>query len=89
MGIRAARLHGLIPRALATAMVAVPTRHDPIGSAEQTVLDSVKRPGLGDAEGVVWPAVEQLYLRCDPEGSAEIAGAQKMRTTSARLGERR
>ena len=118
MGISAARLHGVIPRALATAVVAVPTRHDPIRladrqalvrfvvrdtarldaerletelgpvlatTAEQTVLDLAKRPGLGDAEGEVWPAVEQLYRRCDPEVLAEIAGAQKMRTTLTRL----
>lgn len=125
MGVSAARLHGVIPRALATAVVAVPTRHDPIRladrqalvrfvvrdtarldaeridtelgpvlvtTAEQTVLDLVKRPGLGDAEGEVWPAVEQLYRRCEPEVLAEIAEAQKMRTTllrlQARLGEK-
>ena len=118
MGVSAARLHGAIPRALATAVVAVPTRHDPIRladrqavvrfvvrdtarldaeridtelgavlvtTAEQTVLDLVKRPGLGDAEGEVWPAVEQMYRRCDPEVLAELAGAQKMRRTLARL----
>ena len=118
MGVSAARLHGAIPRALATAVVAVPTRHDPIRladrqavvrfvvrdtarldaerldtelgavlvtRAEQTVLDLVKRPGLGDAEGEVWPAVEQMYRRCDPEVLAELAGAQKMRRTLARL----
>nr|WP_037219958.1 type IV toxin-antitoxin system AbiEi family antitoxin [Rhodococcus sp. JG-3] len=121
MGVSAARLHGAIPRALATAVVAVPTRHDPIRLAdrqavvrfvvrdtarldaervdtelgavlvttpEQTVLDLVKRPGLGDAEGEVWPAVEQLYRRCDAEVLAEIAGVQKMRTTSMRLRDR-
>ncbi|WP_306305361.1 type IV toxin-antitoxin system AbiEi family antitoxin domain-containing protein [Rhodococcoides yunnanense] len=124
MGISAARLHGVVPRALATAVVAVPKRHDPIRLAdrpavirfvvrdtarldaeridtelgavlvttpEQTVLDLVKRPGLGDAEGEVWAAVEQLYRRCDRGVSAEIAGAQKMKTTllrlQARLGE--
>ena len=54
-------------------------------TAEQTVLDLVKRPGLGDAEGEVWPAVEQLYRWCDPEVLAEIARAQKMRTTLSRL----
>lgn len=118
MGVSAARLHGAVPRALATAVVAVPTRHDPIRlayrqalgrfvvrdtarldaeridtelgavlvtTAEQTVLDLVKRPGLGDAEGEVWPAVEQLYRRCDRGVLAEIAGAQKMRTTLVRL----
>jgi len=30
MGVSAARVHGAIPRALATAVVAAPTRHDPI-----------------------------------------------------------
>ncbi|QCB52598.1 hypothetical protein E5720_06980 [Rhodococcus sp. PAMC28707] len=118
MGVSAARLHGAIPRALATAVVAVPTRHDPIRLAdrqavvrfvvrdtarldaeridtelgpvlvttpEQTVLDLVKRPGLGDAEGEVWPAVEQLHRKCDRGVLAEIAGAQKMRTTLTRL----
>ncbi|MGB3769590.1 MAG: type IV toxin-antitoxin system AbiEi family antitoxin [Rhodococcus sp. (in: high G+C Gram-positive bacteria)] len=125
MGVSAARLHGAIPRALATAVVAVPKRHDPIRladrpalvrfvvrdtarldaeridselgpvlvtTAEQTVLDLVKRPGLGDAEGEVWSAVEQLYRRCDLEVLAEVAGTQKMRTTltrlQARLGEK-
>lgn len=121
MGVSAARLHGAIPRALATAVVAVPTRHDPIRladrpavvrfvvrdtarldaeridtelgpvlvtTAEQTVLDLVKRLGLGDAEGEVWPAVEQLYRRCDPEVLAEIAEAQKMRMTLTRLQDR-
>lgn len=121
MGVSAARLHGLIPRALATAVVAVPTRHDQIRlvdrqavvrfvvrdtprldaeridtelgpvlvtTAEQTVLDLVKRPGLGDAEGEVWPAVEQLYRRCDPDVLSEIADAQKMRLTLTRLRDR-
>ncbi|WP_346772982.1 type IV toxin-antitoxin system AbiEi family antitoxin domain-containing protein [Rhodococcoides fascians] len=121
MGVSTARLHGAIPRALATAVVAVPTRHDPIRladrqavvrfvvrdtarldaeridtelgpvlvtTAEQTVLDLVKRPGLGDAEGEVWPAVEQLYRKCDPEVLAEIAEAQKMRTTLTRMQDR-
>ncbi|WP_373270539.1 type IV toxin-antitoxin system AbiEi family antitoxin [Rhodococcus sp. 1163] len=125
MGVSAARLHGAIPRALATAVVAVPTRHDPIQLAdrqavvrfvvrdtarldaeridtelgavlvttpEQTVLDLEKRPGLGDAEGEVWPAVEQLYRKCDRGVLADIAGAQTMRTTllrlQARLGEK-
>ncbi|OZC41698.1 hypothetical protein CH286_27100 [Rhodococcus sp. WWJCD1] len=121
MGVSAARLHGAIPRALATAVVAVPTRHDPIRlvdrqavvrfvvrdtarldaeridtelgpvlatTAEQAVLDLVKRPGLGDAEGEVWPAVEQLYRKCDPKVLAEIAEAQKMRTTLVRMQDR-
>lgn len=45
----------------------------------------MKRPGLGDAEGEVWPAVERLYPKCDPEVLAEIAGAQQMGTTLTRL----
>ena len=121
MGVSAARLHGAIPRALATAVVAVPARHDPIRLAdrqalvrfvvrdtarldaeridtelgpvlvttpEQTVFDLVKRPGLGDAEGEVWPAVEQLYRKCDPRVLAEIAEAQKMRMTLTRMQDR-
>ncbi|MCZ4563963.1 hypothetical protein O4160_24275 [Rhodococcus sp. IEGM 1401] len=121
MGVSAARLHGAIPRALATAVVAVPTRHDPIRlvdrqavvrfvvrdtarldaeridtelgpvlatTAEQAVLDLVKPPGLGDAEGEVWPAVEQLYRKCDLKVLAEIAEAQEMRTTLTRLQDR-
>ncbi|MDJ0392390.1 hypothetical protein QMK17_03450 [Rhodococcus sp. G-MC3] len=59
-----------------------------VTTVEQTVLDLVKRPGLGDAEGEVWPAVEQLYRRCDPVVVAEIADAQKMRTTLTRLQDR-
>jgi hypothetical protein len=35
MGVSAARLHGVIPRALATAVVAVPKRHDPIWLADR------------------------------------------------------
>ena len=34
MGVRAARSHGVTPRPLATADVAVPTRHDPIRLAD-------------------------------------------------------
>ncbi|WP_230598307.1 MULTISPECIES: type IV toxin-antitoxin system AbiEi family antitoxin [Nocardiaceae] len=38
MGVSAARLHGAIPRALATAVVAVPTRHDPIRLADREAV---------------------------------------------------
>lgn len=38
MGVSAARLHGVIPRALATAAVAVPTRHDPIRLADRQAV---------------------------------------------------
>ena len=118
MGVSAARLHGAIPRPLATAVVAVPTRHDPIRladrkavvrfavrdtarldaeridtelgpvlvtTAEQTVLDLMKRPGLCDAEGEVWPAVEQSYRKCNPKVLAENADAQKVRKTLVRM----
>ncbi|MGF0312057.1 type IV toxin-antitoxin system AbiEi family antitoxin [Rhodococcus sp. IEGM1428] len=101
MGVSAVRSHGVIPRALATAVVAVPTRHDPIrladrqavvrfvvrdtarldaeridtelgavlvATAEQAVLDLVKRPRLGDVEGcgVACSAavVQTLRRRC-------------------------
>ncbi|MGB3373038.1 MAG: type IV toxin-antitoxin system AbiEi family antitoxin [Rhodococcus sp. (in: high G+C Gram-positive bacteria)] len=39
MGVSSARLHGVIPRALATAVIAVPTRHDPIRSADRQAAD--------------------------------------------------
>ncbi|WP_176458141.1 MULTISPECIES: hypothetical protein [Nocardiaceae] len=38
MGVSAARLHGAIPRALATAVVAVPKRHDPLRLADRREL---------------------------------------------------
>lgn len=38
MGVSAARLHGAIPRALATAVVAVPTLHDPIRLADRQAV---------------------------------------------------
>ncbi|MGU3432605.1 type IV toxin-antitoxin system AbiEi family antitoxin [Actinomycetes bacterium M1A6_2h] len=38
MGISAARLHGVVPRALATAVVAVPTRHDAIRFADRPAM---------------------------------------------------
>ncbi|MFY2786607.1 hypothetical protein [Rhodococcus sp. MALMAid1271] len=38
MGVSAARLHGAIPRALAMAVVAVPTRHDPIRLADRQAV---------------------------------------------------
>ncbi|MGV0624848.1 type IV toxin-antitoxin system AbiEi family antitoxin domain-containing protein [Mycolicibacter minnesotensis] len=52
MGVSAARLHGAIPRALATAIVAVPQQHRPIGlSDRQAVVRFVKRNTQGlDAE---------------------------------------
>jgi predicted transcriptional regulator of viral defense system len=52
MGISAARLHGAIPRALATATVAVPAQHRPITLSDRTaVVRFVKRNTQGiDAE---------------------------------------
>jgi hypothetical protein len=118
MGISAARLHGAIPRALATAVIAVPSRHDPIAFAdraatvrftvrdtsrldatrmptelctalvstiEQTVLDLTKRPTLGNAAPEAVAAVDALFPRCDPDILADIAEAQNMRATLARL----
>ena len=38
MGVSAARLHGVVPRALANAVVAVPTRHDPIRLADRQAV---------------------------------------------------
>ncbi|MCK0092881.1 type IV toxin-antitoxin system AbiEi family antitoxin [Rhodococcus sp. F64268] len=52
MGVSAARLHGAIPRALATAIVAVPYRHRPIDLADRpATLRFVQRDTDGlDAE---------------------------------------
>lgn len=52
MGISAARLHGAIPRALATAIVAVPQQHRPITLSDRpAVVRFVKRNTQGlDAE---------------------------------------
>jgi len=44
MGVSAARLHGVIPRALATAIVAVPRQHRPIALSDRpAVVRFVKR----------------------------------------------
>lgn len=52
MGVSAARLHGAIPRALATATVAVPAQHRPIKLSDRpAVIRFVKRNTQGiDAE---------------------------------------
>jgi len=52
MGVSAARLHGAIPRALATATVAVPAQHRPIALSDRAaVVRFVKRHTQGlDAE---------------------------------------
>lgn len=52
MGISAARLHGAIPRALATAIVAVPRQHRPIALTDRAaIVRFVKRDTIAlDAE---------------------------------------
>lgn len=52
MGVSAARLHGVIPRALAAAVVAVPRQHRPITLTDrQALVQFVKRDTAGlDAE---------------------------------------
>jgi predicted transcriptional regulator of viral defense system len=54
MGLSAARLHGVIPRALATAIVAVPRQHRPIALSDRpAVVRFVKRDTSGlDAERI-------------------------------------
>lgn len=54
MGVSAARLHGAIPRALATAVVAVPRQHRPIALSDRPALVRfVKRDTISlDAERV-------------------------------------
>ncbi len=54
MGLSAARLHGVIPRALATAIVAVPSQHRPIALTDRpAVVHFVKRDtGTLDAERI-------------------------------------
>ena len=110
MGVSAARLHGVIPRALATAVVAVPRQHRPITltdrqalvqfvkrdterldaeridttlgptlvtTPEQTVLDLVHRPDLGDSEIEIPAAVAALYARSDKNVLRELAIKQR------------
>lgn len=54
MGLSAARLHGALPRAVATAIVAVPRRHHPIALTDRTaVVQFVQRDTSGlDAEQI-------------------------------------
>lgn len=54
MGLSAARLHGVIPRALATAIVAVPSQHRPVALTDRpAVVRFVKRDtGNLDAERI-------------------------------------
>jgi predicted transcriptional regulator of viral defense system len=54
MGVSAARLHGVIPRALATAVVAVPQQHRPIALSDRpAIVRFVKRDTDGlDAERI-------------------------------------
>lgn len=84
MGVSAARLHGAIPRALATATVAVPAQHRPIALSDRTaVVRFIKRDTQGlDAERydtelgstlVTTPEQTILDLAHRPElGDAEI-----------------
>lgn len=57
MGISAARLHGAIPRALATAVVAIPKQHRPISLTDRTAtIHFVKRSTSDlDAERIDTP----------------------------------
>jgi predicted transcriptional regulator of viral defense system len=57
MGVSAARLHGVIPRALATSVVAVPRQHRPITLSDRpAVVMFVKRDTGGlDAERIQTP----------------------------------
>ncbi|BBZ32933.1 type IV toxin-antitoxin system AbiEi family antitoxin domain-containing protein [Mycolicibacterium confluentis] len=96
MGVSAARLHGAIPRALATATVAVPAQHRPIELSDRTaVIRFVKRDTQGlDVERydtelgptlVTTPEQTILDLAHRPElGDAEI----DVRTAVAALYER-
>jgi predicted transcriptional regulator of viral defense system len=54
MGISAARLHGAIPRALATAMVAVPRQHRPITLSDRPAIVRFVKRGTStlDAERI-------------------------------------
>lgn len=111
MGISAARVLGAVPRALATAIVAVPGQHRPIAltdrsaqvrfvrrdtdaldaervetplgpalvtTPEQTVLDLARRPGLGNAEAEVRPAIETLYRHSDSARLTQLARDQRL-----------
>lgn len=62
MGISAARLHGAIPRALATAVVAMPKQHRPISLADRSAtVRFVKRNTSNlDAERVDTPLGQTL-----------------------------
>ena len=84
MGVSASRLHGAIPRALATATVAVPAQHRPIALSDRAaVVRFIKRNTHGvDAERydtelrptlVTTPEQTILDLAHRPElGDAEI-----------------
>jgi predicted transcriptional regulator of viral defense system len=119
MGLSTARLHGVIPRAQATAIVAVPRQHRPIElsdrtavvrfvqrdtsrldaerirtelglalvtTPEQTVLDLVHRPALGDSAADIPAAVAALYARSDKQRLRELA-AERRRLASLRRAE--
>lgn len=50
MGVSAARLHGAIPRALATAIVAVPQQHRPIALADRPATVRFVKRNIGDLD---------------------------------------
>ncbi|QZT55045.1 type IV toxin-antitoxin system AbiEi family antitoxin domain-containing protein [Mycolicibacterium austroafricanum] len=54
MGVSAARLHGVMPRALATAVVAVPRQHRPIELSDRTAIVRLVQRETGnlDAERI-------------------------------------
>ncbi|MDW5614540.1 MULTISPECIES: type IV toxin-antitoxin system AbiEi family antitoxin domain-containing protein [Mycolicibacterium] len=54
MGVSAARLHGVMPRALATAVVAVPRQHRPIELSDRTAIVRLvqRETGSLDAERI-------------------------------------
>lgn len=54
MGVSAARLHGVMPRALATAIVAVPRQHRPIKLSDRTAIVRLvqRETGSLDAERI-------------------------------------
>ena len=84
MGVSAARLHRVIPRALATAVVTVPKRHDPIRLADRQALVRlvVRDTARLDAERVVpeldlvkRPGSVTPSVRCGRRWSSCIDGA--------------
>lgn len=118
MGVSAARVHGAIPRALASAVVATPRQHRPIvlldrpavitfvkrdtdsldaelietslgavlvTTPEQTLLDLVRRPGLGDAEVDALEAATTLYRSSDRGRLTQLAREQRLGAALGRV----